>query len=69
MDQPVTIDANALYQELRSSKQMKRKWRDSETARKAKPKPAPTDGGIEAFEGSDESGDEEEGFGDKWDYY
>ena len=37
---PVIVDKDAMYKEMRSSKTMKRKWRDSNTARTAKPKAA-----------------------------
>ena len=46
-----------MYKEMRSSKTMKRKWRDSNTARTAKPKPADDEEDLE------ESSEEDFGHG------
>ena len=43
-----------MYQEMRSSKTMKRKWKDSETARKAKPEAANADHESESSEEENE---------------
>ena len=53
-----------MYQEMRSSKTMKRKWHDSETAKKMKPKPASEQNDEQESESESE---EEEDYGR--DYY